>query len=71
MKNHGWCLRKPGGKLVPETFDLDKDSAWCKAFRYLETKSWMEPYWKNWDGSLKAARERSWVLVPVRLEEVS
>lgn len=69
MKEHGWCLKRPNGKLVPDTFSVDKDSAWSKAFVHLCDKPWMKKYWKKWRESIAAAKKRGWVIVPVWLVE--
>jgi hypothetical protein len=69
MGEHGWCLKRPNGKLVPETFSDDKEEAWSNAYNYLCDKSWMKKYWKDWDGSVEAAKKRGWIIVPVWLVE--
>ena len=59
----------PSGKLVPETFDIDEDECWSKAFSFLyATKKWMKPYWKQWHESIVAAEKRGWDIAKVTLQ---
>lgn len=69
MKASGFCLMSPSGKLVPDTFSVDQDECWTKAFSFLyATKKWMKPFYKQWDQSIKEAEKRGWVIVEVTIQ---
>ncbi len=57
----GYVLVSKSGKIFPNTFDVDKRDCWHKSFSFvLENYGWMRPYWKDWNGSIKAAEKRGY-----------
>lgn len=70
VKPSGYCLVSPTGRLIPRTFGTTRDDAWNRAFVYLYTRSsWMKPFYKQWQASIKAAEARGWKLMRVALVE--
>ena len=66
--DEGYCLVGPSNQMYADTFSVDKDQAWGLAFEKLYAdKKWMAPYWKQWDASIKAARERGWSVEKAKL----
>ena len=67
--DEGYCLVGPSNQMYAETFSIDRGQAWVLAFNKLYAeKKWMRTYWKQWDGSIKAARERGWHITKVCLD---
>jgi hypothetical protein len=68
-----YCLQAPSGYLVRETVDTTKRDAWWKSFNFLSANypKVVEGYYKKWDASIRAARRKGWIIVPVELIKAS
>lgn len=66
-----YCLRGPRGKLYEGTVRGTRDEAWTEAFGFLCQKipGFEEKYWRQWDKSIKAAKDLGWVIVRCGLVE--
>jgi len=66
----GYALRTPGGKMVAETFAVDKGDAEVLAYDYLsKTRAWAAKgeYWKQWDLFVAERERRGWVVQRIHL----
>jgi len=70
--NSGWVLKSPRGKLFPDTFSPWKADCWSESFHTLEITNpkYARKYYKDWDGSLKAAKEMGYTIVKAKIVEV-
>jgi hypothetical protein len=64
----GFALVTPKGKILADTFDVDKEMAEAKAYDLLFARyTWPRKYWKCWDGFIKERERRGWYVFPVKL----
>lgn len=71
MKQAGWCLKTPRGRLIAETFGENEDDCWGKSFDFLcHTTTWMKNYWKKWEESIEAAADHNFRMVRVAFVEL-
>ena len=68
----GYALKTPKGKLLEETFSLDKHSCEGEAFYFMSTKlgpAWEKRFWKRWAPAQADIRLRGYRIVKVRLSQ--
>lgn len=69
MTGTAWALRKPDGALVVQTVAATKGDCWAKAFPVVcyYVRGFELRWWKNWNGSIRAASRRGYRMVRVKL----
>jgi hypothetical protein len=74
LAQSGWVLLNPSGNFVPQTFDICRWSARCKAFDIISNRlgdPWRIKFWKLPELAEKNAAKMGWKMVRcIRSEHV-
>lgn len=64
----GYVLVSPSGRVVVETFDVEREMCEGLAFQHLNALyAWPRKYWKQWEEFCTERERRGWKVRPAQV----